>query len=259
MRRLKVIVTLIAILLLAGWLIGVWLPVRTSIVEQEDTALADTTVDRGYTFFTDDSIPGFEFDGLYWQDLNMPDTFSLQLLGQRVAAGTDCFFQFNTDSFCCEDSIIPNVSLSSLFSAHPGLGYWIDFPRVRVIMVDTEHLHRLVHYTRLLCWMRSAIERHDDRFTVVLMVRPMYRHQYGRLGSLMHWFIYETLDEEADLVISANEPGYQCQLPFVETSTDNDVHLRLAIYGEAPTDTLRVRAYLNNNDSLLDETYVLRY
>lgn len=191
--------------------------------------------------FAADSVAGFEFDGLYWQDVQEPDTFSVLVLSGMESPLQEYHLRSRFPKIDCVASL---GGASALGDSTPvlslvGGSYYVDFPRLRWIVVDVEGMWRLSSYTRLLVWLRAAMERNDDRYTVVMMHRDSHRSWAEYVHELLRWVLSRIIYCNADVVF--------------EKSLLGDYQL-LECYGIVPSDTLRMRAYLLNNDSLITET-----
>lgn len=100
----------------------------------------------------------------------------------------------------------------------PGKSYYIDFPSVRIIAIDTNPLSRLVYLTRTLTWLREAMYTAGDRYVVVIMHHPVFSVAKGRFNSLIYTFFRHALGE-ADLVIAGHDHSYMRRTPFVVLNT----------------------------------------
>ena len=83
----------------------------------------------------------------------------------------------------------------------PGASYFIDFPQMRLICIDTNPLVRLVDLMRTLTWLRQAMYTADGRFIVVMMHHPVLSAGKGRINPLIYSTFRHALGE-ADLVLA---------------------------------------------------------
>lgn len=100
----------------------------------------------------------------------------------------------------------------------PGASYYVDYPSVRFIVIDTNPLGRLVWLTRTLTWLRELMYSAEDRFVVVMMHHPVLSPGKGRCNPLIYAAFRNALGE-ADLVIAGHDHSYMRQGPFVVLNT----------------------------------------
>lgn len=98
--------------------------------------------------------------------------------------------------------------------ALPGVFYYVDFPQVRFIVLDTNPLDLLVYRTRALTWLRTAMKTAGNRNIVVMMHHPVVSVAKGRFNPGIYATFRYALSE-ADLVITGHEHSYMRQMPFV--------------------------------------------
>ena len=68
-----------------------------------------------------------------------------------------------------------------------GTSYYVDFPCMRLIAVNTDGLQRMSDYTQVAFWVKKCLLDACDRFTIVMMHHPIYSTAEGRSNPLM-WF-----------------------------------------------------------------------
>lgn len=146
--------------------------------------------------------------------------------------------------------------------------YWVDYPNMRLIVMDTNPLDRLVHVTRTLTWLRQAMYTADGRFIVVVMHHPVLPAAKGRFYPLIYGAFRYALGE-ADLVIAGHDHLYQRRMPFVslnsagkpkqpqqwiacECATDEPVYAVLTVRASQ----LCLRTYRMRDGQLIDRVYV---
>ena len=102
--------------------------------------------------------------------------------------------------------------------AVPGATYYVDFPAVRCIVIDTNPLDRLVYLTRTLTWLRRAMYTAGERYTVVMMHHPVLPAGKGRFCPLIYATFRYALGD-VNLVISGHDHSYLRRTPFVVLNT----------------------------------------
>lgn len=98
-----------------------------------------------------------------------------------------------------------------------GRSYYIDYPSVRLIVLDTDGLQLPSDYMMLSTWLTQAVlyERVDsirdhtsvDKWTVVMMHHPVYSAGMGRDNPLIFAAFHHAL-YHADLVIAGHDHNY---------------------------------------------------
>lgn len=152
-----------------------------------------------------------------------------------------------------------------------GTTYYVDFARLRLIVIDTNGLQRLSDFTRVNTWVRQTIQNADGRFTVVMMHHPVYSSAKGRQNLLIRCAFARVL-READVVFSGHDHNYARHLPFIGTNsarkfykTKNHLMAESVCSGKqlyevvtVKQDTLTVQTYLMESGELFDEVHVTR-
>ncbi|MBQ3998144.1 MAG: metallophosphoesterase [Paludibacteraceae bacterium] len=100
----------------------------------------------------------------------------------------------------------------------PGASYYFDYTDLRLIVIDTNPLDRLVYLTRTLTWLCEAMYTADDRFIVVMMHHPVLSPGKGRCNPLIYTTFRHAL-ADADLVIAGHDHSYMRRGPFVVMNT----------------------------------------
>lgn len=125
-----------------------------------------------------------------------------------------------------------------------GRSYFIDFPYLRFIVIDTNGIHDLRDFTRVVTWLKSVIRFNDSParsavqpFTVVMMHHPVLSSAKKRFNAGVFAFFYRTLSG-ADLVFAGHDHNYARRLPFVNLSsvTTRSRAVSNAMYGYLPFD-----------------------
>ncbi|MBQ1874105.1 MAG: metallophosphoesterase [Paludibacteraceae bacterium] len=104
-----------------------------------------------------------------------------------------------------------------------GANYYVDFPGLRFIVIDTQGLRLLRHFTRINEWLTRVIQGAGNRYIVVMMHHPVYSNTRGRANVGVYLSCLSPL-RQADLVFSGHDHQYARQLPFVATTSCNTHH-----------------------------------
>lgn len=96
----------------------------------------------------------------------------------------------------------------------PGASYRLDVANMRIIVMDTNPLTRLVYLTRTLTWLREAMYSADGRFIVVVMHHPVISVARGRFNTHIYAAFRHALGQ-ADLVLAGHDHSYMRRAPFV--------------------------------------------
>ena len=88
-----------------------------------------------------------------------------------------------------------------------GTTYYVDFPHLRLIALDTDGLHRMSDYTQVAFWLKKTLRDAGKKFTVVIMHHPVYSFAQGRSNPLM-WLAFHSAMREADVVFSGHDHNY---------------------------------------------------
>ena len=88
-----------------------------------------------------------------------------------------------------------------------GMTYYVDFPHLRLIALDTDGLFRMSDYTQVVFWLKKALYEASDRFTIVMMHHPICSTAEGRFNPLM-WLAFHSAMREADVVFSGHDHNY---------------------------------------------------
>ena len=88
-----------------------------------------------------------------------------------------------------------------------GTTYYVDFPHLRLIAIDTDGLHRVSDYTQVAFWLKNNLRNAGKKFTVVMMHHPVYSFAQGRSNPLM-WLAFHSAMREADVVFSSHDHNY---------------------------------------------------
>ena len=88
-----------------------------------------------------------------------------------------------------------------------GTTYYVDFPQLRFIALDTDGLHRVSDYTQVAFWLKNTLRNAGKKFTVVMMHHPVYSFAQGRSNPMM-WLAFHSAMREADVVFSGHDHNY---------------------------------------------------
>ncbi|MCR4665047.1 MAG: metallophosphoesterase [Paludibacteraceae bacterium] len=105
-----------------------------------------------------------------------------------------------------------------------GTTYYIDFPDLRLIVIDTNGLQRMSDYTIVNTWTRQTLRSAGDRFTIVLMHHPVFSASQGRQNPLIYLTFRRVL-QDADLVFAGHDHNYARRLPFIVTNSAQKYYL----------------------------------
>ena len=102
-------------------------------------------------------------------------------------------------------SIFPNPQNGP--SRFLGTTYFVDFPHLRLIAIDTDGLHRMSDYTQVAFWLKKTLREAGNKFTIVMMHHPVYSTAKGRQNPLI-WLTFYDAMREADVVFSGHDHNY---------------------------------------------------
>ena len=88
-----------------------------------------------------------------------------------------------------------------------GTSYFVDFPNVRLITLDTDGLHRMSDYTQVVFWLKKTLRDAGDKFTLVMMHHPVYSTAKGRTNPFILLAFHGAM-READVVFSGHDHNY---------------------------------------------------
>lgn len=88
-----------------------------------------------------------------------------------------------------------------------GSSYYVDFPHLRIVAIDTDGLQRLSDYTQVCFWLNTVLNDASNIFTIVLMHHPIYSTAKGRQNPLL-WFTFRSAMRNADVVFSGHDHNY---------------------------------------------------
>jgi predicted phosphodiesterase len=88
-----------------------------------------------------------------------------------------------------------------------GTSYYVDFPYMRLIALDTDGLHRMSDYTQVAFWLKKTLREADKKFAIVMMHHPIYSTAEGRFNPFI-WLAFHGAMREADVVFSGHDHNY---------------------------------------------------
>ena len=94
-----------------------------------------------------------------------------------------------------------------------GTTYYVDFPQLRFIALDTDGLHRVSDYTQVAFWLKNTLRNAGKKFTVVMMHHPVYSSAQGRSNPLM-WLAFHSAMREADVVFSGHDHNFARHIEY---------------------------------------------
>lgn len=164
-----------------------------------------------------------------------------------------------------------------------GTTYYVDFPHLRLIALDTDGLHRMSDYTQVAFWLKQSLTNAKDKHTVVIMHHPVFSTAQGRQNPLI-WLSFYGILREADVVFSGHDHNYarrtveykerfwvkQQPTLFIGTNASNKryavkekVNYECSFSGEpvyeyvvVTKDTLSINTYNLHSGELIDEVKV---
>lgn len=154
--------------------------------------------------------------------------------------------------------------------AVPGASYYIDLDAMRLIVIDTNPLDRLVYLTRTLTWLHTLMNETGDRYIVVVMHHPVLSAGKGRFHPLIYGTFRYALGQ-ADLVLAGHDHSYMRRTPFVVLNTagktkPQHTHLKAEATDSVPAygllslntklSTLTFTVYRLDDGAVIDSLYV---
>lgn len=151
-----------------------------------------------------------------------------------------------------------------------GTTFFIDFPQLRLIMIDTYGMQWLHDYTRANTWLKQTIKTAGNRFVTVMMHQPVYSCSVGCQNYAVAATFMRPL-KDVDLVLSGHDHNYARRLPFINLNSSqiydlHNVDHRFDKIGTEPVYALLtitnkiliVEVFQLNNGNKYDEIKVVR-
>lgn len=104
-----------------------------------------------------------------------------------------------------------------------GTTYYVDFPQLRFIVLNTNGLQRLSDYTIVNTWLKKALRTAGDRYTLVMMHHPVYSSGKGRIN-LAIWLTFHWTLQEADVVFAGHDHSYAQRGHFINTNSSRKMY-----------------------------------
>ena len=90
-----------------------------------------------------------------------------------------------------------------------GISYYVDFPDMRFIVIDTDGLQDAMTLAGCYKWLRSCLREADDKWKVVMYHHPAYSVRKDRNNYLIRNTFVPLFDKYGvDLVLQGHEHGY---------------------------------------------------
>lgn len=162
-----------------------------------------------------------------------------------------------------------------------GSSYYVDFPEVRMIMIDTDCLFWLSDYTITQTWVNRLLQDAGEKWKIIVMHHPVYAAGMFRENP----FIFQTFRrtfEQADVVFAGHDHNYArrteedgeklCTPVYIVTtsssksylskcnSSDQRIASNRAFYEEviANKDSLSISTNLLSSGEVYDKMVLLR-
>ena len=126
----------------------------------------------------------------------------------------------------------------------PGASYYMDYPQLRFIVIDTNPLQRLVYLTRTLTWLRTLIDSAGDRYVVVMMHHPVLSPGRGRMNPLIYAAFRHALGQ-ADIVIAGHDHSYMRRAHFVVINSGGKAKTQRMLFTPEVTDSVPTYSVLS--------------
>ena len=138
----------------------------------------------------------------------------------------------------------------------PASNYYLDFPQMRLILLDTNPMVRLVNLTRTLTWLRETMNTAGNRYIVVMMHHPVLSPAKGRFNPHLYAAFRYALSQ-TDLVLAGHDHSYMRHGPFVVLNTAGKPKTQHLGFPAEATDSLATYGVLQVNDELTFKAYRL--
>lgn len=141
-----------------------------------------------------------------WQRwFNHLDTLSTELPQVLALGETDCLNQIQP---------MPEERWLTQFGGpsngperFAGSSYFIDFPDMRLVVLNTVSLLRFSDYTITQSWLSKVLSEAGDKWKVVVMHHPVHSAAMDMENPLIFWFFHRTL-KNADVVFAGHDHNF---------------------------------------------------
>lgn len=136
-----------------------------------------------------------------------------------------------------------------------GSTFYVDFPQLRLIAINTTGLQRLSDYTITNTWLKRSLRTAGDRFTIVIMHHPLYSSGKGRFNATI-WLTFHSVLQEADLVIAGHDHGFVQRGHFITTNSSRKLYKQKEGWAQTPAEESRLYELVEiTQDTLRVQTY----
>ena len=85
--------------------------------------------------------------------------------------------------------------------------YYIDFPNMRFIVIDTDGPYLLSHYTKTSAWLRRVTQNNGKKWNILMLHHPIYSAGAGRENIILNLALRNSV-KNIDLVIQGHDHSY---------------------------------------------------
>jgi len=167
-----------------------------------------------------------------------------------------------------------------------GRTYFVDFPHLRIVVIDTDGLQRFSDYTQLNFWVKNALYSVPNKMKIVMMHHPVFSTAKGRQNPVI-WSAFYGAFREANVVFSGHDHNYvrrtveykerfwseQQPTVFIATNASNKEYPvkeninSINCFSSEPVyqwiqstpDRLYIRTYNVHSSALIDEVVVSKF
>jgi len=138
-----------------------------------------------------------------------------------------------------------------------GSTYYVDFPRLRLIAIDTQGLQRLSDFTITMTWLKKVMQTKGNRFTIVIMHHPVYSSGKGRFN-VGTWLFFHPILAQADVVFAGHDHSYATVDQYINTNSSRKVyHAKKKATVDAAANSRLYEVVEISGDTLYVSTYSL--
>lgn len=129
-------------------------------------------------------------------------------------------------------------------SRFKGSTYYVDYPYMRLIVLNTEALVFLSDYFITQTWLEKVLEEDEHLWKVVVMHHPVYSSAVGRSNLLVHSILNYSL-RKADVIFAGHDHNY------ARRCTEGDEGFVAPVYVVTSSSSKYYLPKCNNNDHRL--------